>query len=99
MNCWEFKKCGRERNGAKASELGVCPAAMETKVDGVHGGKNGGRCCWAVAGTLCGGKVQGGFTSKAIACLECDFYKKTWKESQGEDYRSPLELVKIIKEG
>jgi hypothetical protein len=26
VNCWEFKKCGMEKGGAKATELGVCPA-------------------------------------------------------------------------
>ena len=26
MNCWEFKKCGREKHGVKEKELGRCPA-------------------------------------------------------------------------
>jgi hypothetical protein len=26
LNCWEFKKCGREAGGAKAADSGVCPA-------------------------------------------------------------------------
>ena len=26
MNCWEFKKCGREGGGVKSIELGTCPA-------------------------------------------------------------------------
>jgi len=26
MNCWEFKKCGREESGFSAKELGVCQA-------------------------------------------------------------------------
>ena len=41
QNCWEVKKCGREPNGAKAVELGVCVAASEIKVNGIHSGKNG----------------------------------------------------------
>jgi len=28
LNCWEFKKCGREPGGEKASELGICPRQM-----------------------------------------------------------------------
>ena len=24
MNCWEFKKCGREKHGVKEKELGRC---------------------------------------------------------------------------
>ena len=46
-NCWEFKKCGREHNGTNVDEKGVCPAVTSKKVHGVHGGSNGGRCCWA----------------------------------------------------
>ncbi len=64
VQCWEFKKCGREENGAKAGELGVCKASPE------HG-----RDCWAVAGTLCGGKVQGTEAQKLDSCRKCEFYE------------------------
>ncbi len=64
MNCWEFKKCGREKGGAKAHELGVCPSYPQD-----------GNNCARVAGTLCGGKVQGTFATKLANCLQCDFYK------------------------
>ena len=37
-------------------------------------GKNGGRACWVVAATLCGGKEQGGFGQKYKSCAKCDFY-------------------------
>ncbi len=80
MNCWEHKRCGREPGGHKAKELGVCIAAEQTKADGIHCGRNGGRACWAVAGTLCGGKVQGSFATKMGACRECDFYEKVAME-------------------
>ena len=63
VNCWEFKKCGRQPGGAKTQELGECPASTNVKADGMNSGKNGGRSCWAIAGTLCGGKVQGSFVS------------------------------------
>lgn len=64
MNCWEFKKCGREKGGAKSAELGVCPAYP-----------NDGKRCARTAGTLCGGKVQGSFASKLASCMNCEFYK------------------------
>ncbi|OIP23129.1 hypothetical protein AUK22_10000 [bacterium CG2_30_54_10] len=48
-NCWEIKKCGRETGGPKSKELGVCVAAREEL----------GHSCWMIAGTLCGGAVQG----------------------------------------
>ena len=63
MNCWEYKKCGREEGGAKAEELGVCPAYP-----------NGGKMCWKTAGTLCGGIVQGTEAQKKRSCLTCDWY-------------------------
>jgi len=73
-NCWEFKACGREPGGKKAGELGICPASTNEKLDGVHGGKNSGRACWVVAGTFCGGTVQGSFAQKFSTCESCDFY-------------------------
>ena len=63
MNCWEFKKCGREVGGVKATELGVCPAYPEAC-----------QTCARVAGTLCGGNKQGTFASKLVNCMKCDFY-------------------------
>ena len=63
-NCWEFKKCGRESQGPNAEELGVCQAYLENKLDGVHGGMNAGRSCWVVAGTMCGGNLQGTYAQK-----------------------------------
>jgi hypothetical protein len=64
MNCWEFKKCGREGGGARAKELGVCSAYP------VHG-----KHCAPIAGTLCGGQVQGSFAQKVVTCMRCDFFK------------------------
>ncbi len=37
LNCWEFRKCGREPGGIKVHESGVCPAPLEIEVDGIHG--------------------------------------------------------------
>lgn len=72
-NCWESKQCGREPGGAKAHEIGVCPAATETAADGIHGGRNGGRACWAVVGTFCGGRVQDTIVAKLHECVGCEF--------------------------
>lgn len=63
MNCWEFMKCGREKEGAKAHDLGVCPSFPDF-------GKN----CARVSGTLCGGQVQGIFAIKLANCMKCEFY-------------------------
>ncbi len=80
QNCWEFKKCGREPGGAKVADLGVCPAASDSSFNGLNGGIKGGRICWAVVGTLCGGKVQGSFAEKRLSCLSCDFFNIVKKE-------------------
>ena len=83
INCWEVKKCGRETGGPQVAQLGVCPAASAKTSDGVNGGKNGGRVCWAVTGTLCGGKVQGTFAQKRLSCMSCEFFKQVKTEQGG----------------
>lgn len=80
LNCWEFKECGREPSGVRAAELGVCPVCTEDRLDSVHGGRSGGRSCWVVAGSLCGGRVQGTFAAKYGNCKNCDFYGLVRKE-------------------
>lgn len=34
----------------------------------------GGRVCYLVAGTLCGGKAQGAYAIKINNCRDCDYY-------------------------
>lgn len=80
QNCWEFKRCGREPGGIKTKVCSTCPAATDRRLDGVHGGNGAGRACWVVAGTLCGGKMQGSFAQKVHSCLECEFYQQVRKE-------------------
>jgi methyl-accepting chemotaxis protein len=43
-----------------------CPAVTELA----------GRNCWLVAGTMCGGTVQGTAAKKIGNCRQCDFYQK-----------------------
>lgn len=79
-NCWDVMKCGRQAGGPKTQELGVCPAATATALNGVHGGNNGGRACLALVGTLCGGQVQGTFAAKGQRCSACDFFRQATRE-------------------
>ncbi|MBU2491795.1 MAG: hypothetical protein KJ571_04160 [Bacteroidetes bacterium] len=95
QNCWQVKKCGREPGGIKSAELGVCPAATESRTNGINDGKNGGRSCWALAGTMCGGKIQGSFASKLSNCLNCDFFKLVQVE-QGKTLISTKEILKLV---
>jgi signal transduction histidine kinase len=59
IKCWEYKKCGRDKDATAK-----CPAYS-----------NFGRICWAVAGTFCEGKVQGTFAQKYEDCRKCDYYQ------------------------
>lgn len=79
-NCWELKNCGRVPGGAKEREMGVCPAVTDTSFDGLNGGRNGGRICWAVAGTFCGGAVQGTYAEKQLSCMTCSFFEQVKSE-------------------
>ncbi len=97
LNCWEIKKCGRETGGLKSKELGVCSAATDTKSNGANSGKNGGRICWAVAGTLCGGKVQGTFAEKEKTCRQCSIYLQI-KEEEGPTFKIFNNLTKTLAE-
>ncbi len=91
-NCWEFKGCGRQPAGIFEHDLGTCPAAVEQRLDGIHGGMNAGRACWVLAGTMCGGKIQGTFAQKFRDCRRCDFYKKV-REEEHEFFQPAAELL------
>jgi nucleotide-binding universal stress UspA family protein len=86
MNCWEYKKCGREPGGSMTGEMGVCPAASDDSFHNVNRGENAGRICWPVAGTFCGGEVQGSFTEKEKSCAECDFFKCVQQEEEAVNH-------------
>jgi hypothetical protein len=85
VNCWDLIKCGREPGGSKIAELGVCPAASDTSSNEINHGKNGGRICWAIAGTLCGGKVQGNLAQKQVSCMVCKVFKQI-KAEEGSEF-------------
>ncbi|MHA2009465.1 MAG: two-CW domain-containing protein [Promethearchaeota archaeon] len=85
-NCWEVMKCGREDVDHSIDGLGLCPTVEEVKLDGIHDGKNGGRSCWMVAGTYCGGLIQGTYAQKHKSCILCDFYKLVRKD-EGLDFK------------
>jgi hypothetical protein len=96
MNCWEFKKCGREPGGSKVAELGVCPVATEQGANGIHNGINGGRCCWVVTGSLCKGEIQGSYAQKFGQCHKCDFYDIVRKEELPY-FKVGIVVLNIIK--
>ena len=84
-NCWELARCGREPGGPRAGELGVCPATLENSLDGLNAGRNAGRICWVVAGTLCNGEIQGTAARKELTCRFCEVYRCI-KKDEGQDF-------------
>ena len=95
-NCWEVKQCGREPGGAQEKELGVCPAASDSRLDGTNHGLNAGRICWLMSATLCGAEVQGNFISKLGNCTKCEFFKKVFKE-EGANFNYGMRLLRKLK--
>ncbi len=56
--CWEYIKCGIEKDPTRR-----CPAYPYF-----------GRICWAIAGTMCTGRVMGTYAEKIHECKNCPFY-------------------------
>ena len=96
MNCWEFFECGRESGGKNVTDLGECPVASNRELNGINDGENGGRCCWAIAGTMCGGEVQGSYAQKLGNCLKCDFHAFV-RGQQKKEYVGTKKILEIMK--
>lgn len=90
-------KCGRGPKDSREKNVEPCPVVKERRLDAVHGGNRSGRACWVVAGTFCGGNIQGTFAQKDIACKRCDFYKKVFAE-EGAKIESNHSLLQRLKE-
>ncbi|MBD3372917.1 MAG: hypothetical protein GF403_09425 [Candidatus Coatesbacteria bacterium] len=83
-NCWEYMGCGREAGGDRVHEFGVCPAYNIDKYNGFNAGRNGGRYCWMVEGTLCQNTIQGNWAQKMRHCLtKCEFFKHVQAQQGG----------------
>ena len=90
LNCWEIKKCERQKGGKKVYELGECIASKERM----------GHSCWAIAGTICLGKIEGTFAQKIGFCTSCEVYQR-YNRSSGKLGRFvrtlyPLEDAKYL---
>jgi hypothetical protein len=80
LNCWEYRKCGRN-----LEENEICPAATAEKLEGVNSGTAAGRVCWAVAGTLGTKECNLTFSEKITDCVLCDFYQMVLNEEEQFD--------------
>ncbi|MHA1978688.1 MAG: two-CW domain-containing protein [Candidatus Hodarchaeales archaeon] len=96
QNCWEYKNCGREPSGSNVSHLGICSATTDQNYNSIHGGKNGGRSCWSVAGTFCKGEIQGSFAKKFKDCIKCDFYCQV-RDEEYPHFKLSASIAKIVE--
>ncbi len=78
-NCWQIMECGRETGGSQIATHGECRAFKRQM----------GHSCWVVAGTLCGGEVQGTFAQKQHTCVLCQVYQR-YGRAMGADAASIL---------
>jgi hypothetical protein len=51
---------------------------------------------WYIAGTLCGGKVQGAFATKLANCRDCGFYQLASQE-EGRDLAKSSDVLARLK--
>jgi hypothetical protein len=84
-NCWEVIACGREPGGEHVEDRGVCPAAMPSEYDGLHGGTHAGRFCWIVAGPDCESGTHGCMAQTLHHCIHCQFLKQV-NEEEGSKF-------------
>jgi hypothetical protein len=57
--CWEYKNCGEREDCAVYQKYKDKPIVP---------------LCWYVAGTMCGGQIQGGYAKKIDSCRHCDYF-------------------------
>ena len=72
-NCWDVMLCGQDLSGD-------CSALSAECMDGVNGGKLGGRVCWALSETACGPHAVERVADKLPACLACEFFRAVERE-------------------
>ena len=96
LNCWEKKQCGLEPGGFRVREFGICPVAIATKANSIHGGINGGRACWAVEETITFCNVQCKEDENITSCEDCDFYTEV-KSQEGFNLLQPAEILSRLK--
>lgn len=94
MNCWEYMSSGRHRDEGEEG-CSQCPVPQMANYDGINGGKNGGRACWIITGTLCDRDIQLTFAHKLATCLKCDFYKAV-EEEEGNNLCLPIDIIEHI---
>jgi len=78
-------------------KYGICPASTEKKLNGMNDGKNAGRICWVVTGTMCKDRIQGSYDFKFNKCVSCSFYKLV-KDEEGNNFVDSDALLRKLEE-
>ncbi len=99
QNCWEYMECGREPKGFDVQMFDVCSVPTYTEADGLNDGKNGGRICWALAGTLINDTVTGKYACDKFSCANCDFFKLVCDEQGVNNFQmvTPVQMTHFKK--
>ena len=84
INCWDFQGCDKHITSEHENELRSCPAFLETQLNGINGGKNGGRACWVIPDTLCFVRIRRTLIPKHLSCMLCNFKKNVLKEEKSD---------------
>ncbi|MCI5219061.1 MAG: hypothetical protein D3914_07680 [Candidatus Electrothrix sp. LOE2] len=74
INCWEFKKCGREPGGRNIEKYGCCSVPVSIEYDGMNNGKNGGRSCWILRESACEKIMRACRVDEIKECRQCHFH-------------------------
>jgi hypothetical protein len=96
QNCWDFKKCGRGPTGKND-----CSSTKDSTLNGIHGGINAGRACWAQAGTNGPGAATGTFAMQLKDCLRCDFFRLVLTEEESSEAgfsATRLGMLKLLQQ-
>ncbi len=71
-SCRPIKNQAEKTKRMNCWEFYTCPEERQQACPAFT--RKAGRSCWIVAGTLCGGQVQGTMAKKIGDCRMCDFY-------------------------
>ena len=86
----------RARGGNNAKKLGVCPAALPNKYDGVNNGKYGGRFCWVINKTTDNAIVDN-HAKKLWECIDCNVLKLIQIDEDSNFIFSPTEVHQSLQ--
>lgn len=84
----------------KNPNLVNCWEMKDCKRTDCDGMKQADTRCWQIAGTFCGGKVQGSFVEKHDNCKDCEVFKRacpTLVDELGENLNNMLFLIRKQK--